>query len=294
MNPWIIAIRPKTLAASFCPVLIGNVLAFHSSTFSWTIAITCLACALSLQISVNLANDYFDHKNQVDSDERLGPIRACQSGLISAKKMKIGIAFFTSLSIALGLILVHHGNIWVFIAGLVAVICIFAYSYGEYSIANLALGELAVFVFFGLIAVTGSYYLQMAEVSIKPIIMGTVMGLLNSAIMFTNNTRDIETDRKAEKYTLAVRLTKEICSPVYKAMVLGAFAIIFASYLLGVWKGIPVLFTGIWVFYAQILSKRFEAAKGKEFNKILESTSLLTFMTSLSFCVSYLYQYSPS
>ena len=288
MNPWILAIRPKTLAASFSPILVGNVLAFHNSAFDWLIALASLACAICLQITVNLANDYFDHKNQVDSEDRLGPMRASQSGLISSNAIKVGITLFTLLSIGFGLVLVQHSDIWIFCAGLLAVISAFGYSYGRYSIANLALGELTVFVFFGLIAVVGSYYLQTSTVSLQSVIMGVVFGLLNAAIMFTNNTRDIETDKQAHKNTLAVTLTKEMCSPVYRAMVLGAFAIIFLSYFLGAWKGLPVLFTGVWVFYAQILGKRFEVAKGREFNNILESTSLLTLLTAISFSVGYL------
>ncbi len=288
MNPWIPAVRPKTLAASFSPVLVGNVLAYHSAAFNWLIAAAGLACALCLQVTVNLANDYFDHKNEVDSEARLGPIRASQSGLISPGAMKAGIAVFTLLSIGFGLVLVRHSDIRVFLAGLAALICAFAYSCGRYSIANLALGELTVFIFFGLIAVAGSYYLQTSAVAIEPVIMGITFGLLNAAIMFTNNTRDIETDKRAHKNTLSVRITKEMCSPVYRAMVLGAFAIIFLSYFLGALRGLTVLFTGVWVFYAQILGKRFETAKGKEFNKILESTSLLTLLTAISFSIGYL------
>ena len=288
MNPWILAIRPKTLTASFSPILVGNVLAFNSVSFNWYIAVASLACALCLQITVNLANDYFDHKHQIDSDTRLGPKRVSSSGLIRSAHMKVGISVFTLLSIIFGLVLVQHGDIWIFVAGLLSIICAFAYSAGKYSIANLALGELTVFVFFGLVAVVGSYYLQTGSVSIEALLMATSFGLLNAAIMFTNNTRDISTDEQAGKKTLAVRMTKEMCSPIYRSMVLGAYAILFFSYFLGAWKGLPVLLSGIWVFYAQIISKRFETAKGKEFNNILESTSLLTLLTAISFSIGYL------
>ena len=290
MNPWIIAVRPKTLAASFSPIIVGNVLAFHSVNFSWAIAFTSVLCALCLQITVNLTNDFYDHKHKIDSTERLGPLRACQSELISSTQMKFGITLFTLLSIGFGLFLVQHSDVWIFILGLLSVISAFAYSGGKYPIANIALGEIAVFFFFGPVAVIGSYYLQTTDISLKSIIMGAIFGLLNAAIMFTNNTKDLDTDKKAGKNTLAVRLTKEMCSQVYKTMLLGAYSLIFLSYFLGVWKGIPTLFTGIWVFYAQIISKQFETAKGNEFNKILESTSLLTLVTGVSFCISYLIQ----
>ncbi|RYV02031.1 1,4-dihydroxy-2-naphthoate polyprenyltransferase [Shewanella sp. OPT22] len=289
MNPWIIAIRPKTLIASFSPVLVGNALAFHSSEYSWLIAISSFICALCLQVTVNFANDYFDHKHQVDTNERLGPLRACQSGLISPTKMKLGIVASISLAIISGLILVTHSDIWIFILGLLSIICALLYSGGKYPLANFALGEVTVFAFFGPIAVVGSYYLQTQDTSMQSWVMGAIFGLLNAAIMFTNNTRDIRTDIKAGKHTLAVKLTKEMCSPMYRAMILGAYALLFFSYFLGLWKGLPVLFTGIWVFYAQIISKRFENASGKEFNSILESTSKLTLLTSVCFSLSYLY-----
>ncbi len=292
MNPWLIAFRPKTLSASFSPILVGNVLAFQSASFSWYIAITSLFCALCLQITANLANDYFDNKNNIDTSDRIGPIRACQSGLISPRSMKVAIFISSLASITSGLILVLNSDIWIFWLGLTSIICALVYSGGKYPLASYALGELTVFVFFGPISVVGSYYLQTGNISMKASIMGAVFGLLNAAIMFVNNTRDIETDSKVGKLTLAVKLTKEMCSPVYRAMTLGAFAIIFFSYFLGAWQGITVIFTGIWVFYAQIISKKFETAKGSEFNEILSSTSLLTLLTSICFSIGYIIQHS--
>ncbi|WP_133406555.1 1,4-dihydroxy-2-naphthoate octaprenyltransferase [Parashewanella tropica] len=290
MNAWIIAIRPKTLFAAISPIILGNAIAASSPFFDCSIAITCLLCAVFLQITVNLVNDYFDTKSGIDNNQRLGPLRACQAGIISHKQIKIGIALTTLLSILSGLYLVLHGGVAFLYLGVASIVCAFAYSLGSKSLANLALGELTVFIFFGIIAVCGSYYLQTHTLHIDAIIMATCVGLLNAAIMFVNNTRDRVTDEQAGKRTLAVRVSEPMCSPVYRAFIYLAFAIMVIAYFMGQLHGLPVLLTGLSFIFARKLTEKFEVAKGTEYNTVLNKTALLTFIFSGLFSVGTLYQ----
>ncbi|RLV59727.1 1,4-dihydroxy-2-naphthoate octaprenyltransferase [Parashewanella curva] len=285
MNPWIIAIRPKTLFAAISPIILGNTMAASSPYFEWSIAILSLVCGVFLQITVNLVNDYSDHKNGIDSQQRLGPIRACQSGIITPNTMVVGISISTLLSILSGLFLVFHGGIGFLYLGVASIACAFAYSLGSKSLANLALGELAVFIFFGLIAVCGSYYLQSHALNTDIIIMAVCLGLLNAAIMFVNNTRDRLTDEQAGKRTLAVRVGSTMCSPVYRALVFGAYAIMVTAYFMGALHGLPVLLAGLSFVLGKKLTLDFETAKDTEFNAILHKTALLTFMFSSLYCI---------
>ncbi|WP_279387025.1 1,4-dihydroxy-2-naphthoate polyprenyltransferase [Parashewanella spongiae] len=287
MESWLIAIRPKTLFAALSPLILGNSLAFAHESFSFFIAITSVICALLLQIVVNLSNDYSDFIRGVDSPARLGPARACQSGLLTPKQVKIGVYISSSLAVLTGLILVSSGGWPIFFCGLLSLICAICYSSGPRPLADFALGEVTVFIFFGLVAVTGSYYLQTQQISLQSIVMACSIGLLNSAIMFVNNTRDIVTDNNAGKVTLAVKLGKEMCIPVYRSLLYAAIAITVTAFLLGVLPGWPVFLSGLCFIYARKLAEKFESAKGIEFNDILNKTALITFIFSLLFSAGY-------
>ncbi|MGB0894480.1 MAG: 1,4-dihydroxy-2-naphthoate octaprenyltransferase [Parashewanella sp.] len=288
MHIWLLAIRPKTLSASISPILIGNVLAFTSHEFTILTLVFSLLCALSLQITVNLVNDYADAKTGVDNYKRLGPVRASQAGLLSKKQIWAGISLSTLISILTGLCLVSVGGLPILMLGIASILCAFMYSLGPKPLACHAMGELFVFLFFGLIAVTGSYFLQTGTISVNAVLMGSALGLLNAAIMLVNNTRDIITDKAANKITLAVLIGKEMCCASYRAILFLAFALLVSGFLLGSLPGLPVLLAGICFVYARKLTEMFEIAKGAEFNHILHKTSLLTLIFSLLFCSGYL------
>ncbi|GGI74510.1 1,4-dihydroxy-2-naphthoate polyprenyltransferase [Shewanella gelidii] len=285
MNPWILAIRPRTLPAAIGPLLIGNILALQLENFSWAIAITSMFCGLLLQIAVNLANDYFDFKSGVDTEERLGPVRVTQSGMIAPSTVRNAMVLCLVLALTVGSFLIYHGGIPIAILAALAIFGALGYSGGPYPLASHGLGEVAAFIFFGLIAVVGSYYLQAAETSTAAWLMGSAIGLFNAAIMLVNNTRDISTDTKAGKNTLAVRIGEARAKAVYQALVYLPFGLIIGGYFLGLLPGLPVLLSGLSLLIARKLTVQFHQESGAALNPLLGATAKLTMIFSALFSV---------
>ncbi len=285
INPWILAIRPRTLPAAIGPLLIGNILALQLEAFSWLIAVTSMFCALLLQVAVNLANDYFDFKSGIDTEERLGPTRVTQSGLIAPNTVRNAMAFCLILALLVGSYLIYHGGIPIAILAALAIFGALGYSGGPYPLASHGLGEVAAFIFFGLIAVVGSYYLQAGTTSTSAWLMGSAIGLFNAAIMLVNNTRDISTDIKAGKNTLAVRIGEAQARILYQALVYLPFGIIIAGFLLGLLPGLPVLLSGLSLLIARKLSQQFSQESGAALNPLLGATAKLTMIFSALFSV---------
>ena len=206
LQAWILATRPKTLPAAISPVLVGCALAYKSGHFNPFIVCAALAVSLLLQIGVNLANDYFDFKRGVDTKDRLGPTRVTQSGLIPPATVKMAMAFVLFLSGMAGLYLVYVGGWPIFILGIASILSALAYSGGPFPLASNGLGDLFVFIFFGPVAVCGTYFLHTMELSNLVILFSLCPGFLITAILVVNNTRDIDTDSEVGKRTLAVML----------------------------------------------------------------------------------------
>ncbi|NRB25568.1 1,4-dihydroxy-2-naphthoate polyprenyltransferase [Shewanella sp.] len=285
MNPWILAIRPRTLPAAIGPLLVGNILALELDQFSILIACTSMLCAILLQIAVNLANDYFDFKSGVDTEARLGPVRVTQSGLIAPEKVRNAMVLSLLLALIVGSYLIYHGG-WPIALLAVAAICgALGYSGGPYPLASHGLGEVAAFVFFGLVAVVGSYFLQAGETSTAAWILGSAIGCLNAAIMLVNNTRDIETDAKAGKQTLAVRVGEGQARVLYQTFVYLPFALIIGSFFLGFLPGAPVLLAGLSLILARKLNSDFSVASGEALNPLLGRTAKLSMIFSGLFSI---------
>lgn len=208
-NAWFLAIRPRTLPAAVAPVIVGAAMAFADNGFKVFPALAALIGALLLQIGVNLANDYFDYVKGIDTSDRLGPVRVTQSGLISPDQVRAGMILVFVLAIAVGLYLVAAGGWAILLVGCAAIIAALSYSGGPYPLASHGLGDLFVFIFFGLVAVCGTYYVQTHQLTTATVLMAIPMGLLITAILVVNNLRDIKTDRKAGKNTLAVILGEQ-------------------------------------------------------------------------------------
>ena len=206
LKHWWLAIRPKTLLASVGPILLGTALATSETQIHYGIFFSALICAMSLQIAVNLANDLFDSLSGVDTNHRLGPIRALQSGLISRSAIKASLGLACVVAMLSGLYLAVEGGWWILLFGGLSMLGVFAYSAGPFPLASKALGEVTVLIFFGWVSVMGSFYLQTGTISIHVFALATSAGLYSSAIMLVNNIRDIATDQQAKKYTLAVVL----------------------------------------------------------------------------------------
>ncbi|MGL5048952.1 MAG: 1,4-dihydroxy-2-naphthoate polyprenyltransferase [Shewanella sp.] len=285
MNPWILAIRPRTLPAAIGPLLIGNILALHLEKYSWLIAATSMLCAVLLQIAVNLANDYFDFKNGIDTDERLGPVRVTQSGLISPTSVRNAMLFCLFMALVVGSFLILRGGWPIAILATAAILGALGYSGGPYPLASHGLGEVAAFIFFGLVAVVGSYYLQAGNTTINAWLLGCAIGLFNAAIMLVNNTRDILTDTQAGKHTLAVRIGEAQSKVLYQVLIYLPFGLVIAGFLLGILPGLPVLLAGLSLLIARKLSRDFYAVSGEALNPLLGRTAKLTMIFSALFSV---------
>ncbi|MAV89557.1 MAG: 1,4-dihydroxy-2-naphthoate octaprenyltransferase [Candidatus Marinimicrobia bacterium] len=200
-----IAIRPKTLSASIAPVLVGSAIAFNSSQFNLRIFFLTIFSAIFIQIGTNFANDVYDFINGADNDERVGPTRAVQANLISVDLMKYLTIIAFSLSIICGLPLVIKGGYPILLIGILSIISGYAYTGGPYPLGYNGWGDIFVFIFFGPIAVCGTFFLQLGYVSIESIISGIVMGCLSVTLLCINNIRDVDTDSNVGKRTIAVR-----------------------------------------------------------------------------------------
>lgn len=217
---WFLAARPKTLPAAVIPVLLGSTLAYHDGTFVPLAALICLVFALLIQIGTNYANDYFDWERGADTPERQGPTRFTAAQIVLPERMLLAtkVAFGAALLVGIGL--THYGGWWLVFVGVGCVISGLAYTAGPLPLAYNALGELFVFLFFGLLAVAFTYYVQTGRVSLDALLIGAYVGGLATNLIIVNNVRDILGDTQARKRTLAVAAGREFCEGLYLAGVL--------------------------------------------------------------------------
>jgi 1,4-dihydroxy-2-naphthoate octaprenyltransferase len=205
MNPWILAARPRTLGAAIIPVLAGAALAFAAGALDPVVTSLILACAILIQIATNYFNDAIDHAKGADTAERLGPVRATSAGLLSARAMMTGGSACLVLAAVLAVPLVLRGGWPILALGLLSLILAYAYTGGPFPLAYLGLGEIFVVLFFGIFAVAGTFFLNTLEISQGSVLAGLQIGLHSSVLLAVNNLRDLETDRAANKRTLAAR-----------------------------------------------------------------------------------------
>ncbi len=281
---WLLAIRPRTLPAAVGPVVVGAAVAFRDATFSLPPALGCLFGALLLQIGVNLANDYFDHKNNIDSGQRLGPVRVSQSGLIAPSAVKNGMIVALAFATAVFLYLSFVGGLPVVVIGFFSVLAALAYSGGPYPLASHGLGELFVFIFFGPVAVVGTYFVLAGRVTWMAVAAAVPPGLLISAIMVVNNLRDIENDRDAGKKSLAVIIGRNNSILEYRLLVAFAY-LIPAVIFFGGGAGLPILLPLASLFFAWSLYKKIGYLTDGALNGLLASTAVLSFVFSLLFAM---------
>ncbi len=279
---WWLAIRPKTLPAAVGPIVVGTAVAIANDHFLLLPALGCLLGAMLLQIGVNLANDYFDFKNKVDSDERKGPVRVTQSGLIPPEQVKAGMTISLTLAGLVFVYLAYVGGWPIVLVGFFSVLAALGYSGGPFPLASNGLGELFVFIFFGLVAVGGTYYIQAKTLSPMAILAAIPPGLLITAIMVVNNLRDIETDKKAGKRTLAVMLGRDKTIFEYKLLIWLSYLIpvIMLIFRLADWF---ILLPILTLPMARSLIKTITSEQSEQLNKLLASTARLSLVFSLLF-----------
>lgn len=230
---WSEAARPRTLPAAVAPVLVGSALAWHDGCFHLGAAALCLAFALLVQIGTNFANDYYDFLRGADTAARVGPRRAVAAGLIAPATMKRAmIATFAAAFLA-GLGLIAWGGPWLLLIGVASIACGVAYTGGPWPLAYHGLGDVFVFVFFGLVAVGGTFFVQAQGLTWDAVLAGVPIGLLAANILVVNNYRDVETDAAAGKRTLVVRLGRAAARAQFNASLTLALLLPFAF----VWRG---------------------------------------------------------
>ena len=223
---WLVAARPRTLPAAAAPVLVGAALAWHDGVFAPLPALAALVGALLLQVGANLANDYYDHVKGADTAERVGPTRATQSGLLPAAHVRNATFAVFGVAVVLGSYLVSVGGWPIVVVGLASVLAGWAYTGGPYPLGYHGLGDAFAFVFFGPVAVVGTYYVQALAVTPEAFLASVPVGLLTTAILVVNNVRDARTDAKAGKRTLVVRLGERAGRAEYALLTWGAYAVL--------------------------------------------------------------------
>jgi 1,4-dihydroxy-2-naphthoate octaprenyltransferase len=279
MNNWILASRLKTLPAAISPVLVGMSLAIHDGEFKPFIAFMTLLAAVLIQIGANFANDVYDFLKGSDREDRLGPTRATQSGLIPPENMKKGMCLVFAMAICVGFYLASIGGwpiVWI---GLASIASAIAYTGGPYPLGYHGWGDVFVFIFFGIIAVPGTYYLQSGIVSYDSILLGIPLGALSTAILIVNNLRDADTDIKSDKRTLAVRLGKPFVKIEYIVMMVIAFAT--PIYILQFWDEFSLY---IILFLLPLSIQHIQSLytkTGEALNEVLVDTAKFLFHFSL-------------
>ena len=204
-NVWLEAARPRTLPAAVAPVLVGCALAWRDRAFHAGAAALCLGFALLIQIGTNFANDYYDFLRGADAPGRVGPRRAVAAGLVSPATMRRAMFLTFGAAFALGLGLIAWGGPWLLVIGVLSILSGIAYTGGPYPLAYHGWGDVFVFLFFGLVAVGGTYFTQAARLGADVLLAGVPVGLLAANILVVNNYRDADTDSRVGKRTLVVR-----------------------------------------------------------------------------------------
>lgn len=274
---WVHGARPRTLGASLTPVVVGTAAAGHAVAWRFVAAVLV---GLSLQVGVNYANDFHDGVRGVDTRKRLGPPRLTSSGMASPRTVLAAALLCVLVAGIAGLALAFATTLWLVPIGALAMLALWLYSGGPRPYAELGLGELMVFLFFGLMATAGTSYVHTETVTAAAWWSGVTMGLLAVAILVANNLRDIPTDAEAGRRTLAVRLGDRATRVLYRALIVGSFACVAVGVLVGIGDeryGLPM-----WSLLALVAwplairpMERVGKAEGRELVPVLVGTGLL-------------------
>src|SRR5438105_572021 len=220
---WLMAARVRTLPAAIAPVLVGTALAGYDHVFHPLRFVAALVGAIFIQVGTNLSNDYSDARRGADTEDRLGPVRVTAGGLVPPRQVLVATYVTFGLAVACGAYLVAVAGPELLAVGAASILAGVLYTGGPRPYGYEGLGEVFVFLFFGIVAVAGSYFVQVQELPWEAFVCAVPVGLLASAILLVNNVRDLETDRRAGKRTLAVRIGRARARTLYKAMLAGAF-----------------------------------------------------------------------
>jgi 1,4-dihydroxy-2-naphthoate octaprenyltransferase len=230
---WLMAARPRTLPAAVAPVLVGTALAGEAGVFHPLTFIATLVGAIFIQVGTNLSNDYSDARRGADTEDRLGPVRVTAGGLVPPRQVLMATYVSFGVAVLVGIYLVAVAGWELLLVGGASILAGVLYTGGPRPYGYEGLGELFVFAFFGIVAVTGSYFVQVKELPWEAFVLAVPVGLLAAAILMVNNIRDLETDRRAGKRTLAVRLGRHRARRLYALGVYVAFFLAPLPWVLG-------------------------------------------------------------
>ena len=274
------AARLRTLPAAVAPVLVGTALAVHDTEDLLVLAfVATLLGALLIQVGTNLSNDYSDARRGADTEDRLGPVRVTAGGLVPPQRVLVATYVTFALVVLVGMYLVYVAGPELLLVGAASILAGVLYTGGPRPYGYEGLGEVFVFTFFGIVAVTGSYYVHAESLPLEAFLLAVPVGLLASAILVVNNVRDLETDRRAGKRTLAVRMGREKTRGLYAGMLAVAFlTLVPLALAIGPWVLLAVLAAPLAV---KLVGTVRTHADGPTLNGVLAQTGVL----QLVFCV---------
>jgi 1,4-dihydroxy-2-naphthoate polyprenyltransferase len=278
---WIMAARVRTLPAAVAPVLVGTALSATERDLRVGGFIAALIGAIFIQVGTNLSNDYSDARRGADAEDRLGPVRVTAGGLVPPRQVLVATYVSFGVAVLCGVYLVYLAGPILLAIGAASILAGVLYTGGPRPYGYEGLGEVFVFLFFGIVAVTGSYYVQAEQVTWEAFVLAVPVGLLASSILVVNNVRDLESDRRAGKRTLAVRLGRERARTLYGLMVYGAFVTAPAPWVAGAlsaWLLLPLVLLPVAVGLVRLVRRH---SDGPTLNRALARTGML----QLAFCV---------
>lgn len=284
---WLLAARPKTLPAAVGPVLVGTALAWADGRFALLPALAAVAGALLLQILSNFANDYFDFVKGADTSERLGPTRVMAAGLLRPGELRAGMAVVIALAALVGVYLIFVGGWPILAVGLASILAALLYTGGPFPFGYYGLGDFFVFLFFGLVAVCGTYFVQAGTVTAEALLAAVPVGALITAILVVNNLRDIPTDAQAGKRTLAVFLGAANTRREYLLLLALAYAVPFVLWL-GFDRSPGVLLPLLSLPLAVQRGRAIYRETGPALNPVLAATAQLSLLYSLLLAIGLL------
>ncbi len=266
---WFIASRPKTLLAAIVPVMVGSALAISMKKFFLSYSLVALLCSVLIQIGTNFTNDLYDYLKGSDTIKRKGPRRVLATGLISVNEMKVAVILVFGLTFLLGLYLVFSVGILILWVGIFSIFAGIIYTAGPFPLAYNGLGDLFVFIFFGIIGTMGTFYLHTQEISSVAFIVSLPVGCLITNILIVNNFRDVDEDRNSNKKTLAVILGKEFTRWQYILLIMISYftsIVLYYRFNFSLWIFLPIATIPI----SLILIKMLFTLKDEELNRTLE------------------------
>jgi len=281
---WVLAARPATLTAAFAPVAVGTACALRVGGFRWDAALAALFGAFLIQIATNFANDLFDFEKGADNEERLGPTRAAQAGLLTVAQLRTGIVVTLLLALGVGVYLTSVAGPWVVAIGLSSILAGLAYTGGPFPLAYNGLGDVFVMAFFGFVAVCGTAFVQAEYVPDIAWVAAVPMGALATAILVVNNVRDFEGDKRAQKRTLVVRFGRDSGVREYIVLLIASYGTPVALWLVG-WTTVWVYLPLVTVPWGVRLARSVASDRGVVLNQTLAGTAKLLSVFGVLFAI---------